>query len=333
MKKESIIYIASAVFLVLLVLLKLTVLKDEKDDTITIGLSYDSLESPWLLANHSIAKAEAEKRGAKTISVIAEGDAAKQNVQIENLVARQVDAILCFPKDSFAIIKSIKICKAAGIPIIMINRSVSGDILPDAQIIANNKAMGVKVLSAFADIARREGKTYNIILLIGNLNDENAGMRKAGHDEAIAANSDVLTLLTEVPTEWNLDIALKGLQNALQAFPTANLIVTPSDYLFPPIRSALEQNKRWAKIGEEGHFPVVSFDGDDVGMQYLKDGYNWADAAQDPTLEGQLAVEWAFKLMKGEKPPSNIIYDEGQIITVENFKEVGPAVWSYPLLK
>ena len=333
MKKESVIYIASAIFVAVVVLLKLTVLKDEKEETITIGLSYDSLESAWLLANHTTVVEEAEKRGAKTISVIAEGDAAKQNVQIENLIARQVDAILCVPKDSFAIIKSVKLCQSVGIPIIMINRSVSGKTLPDVQVIANNKAMGEKVLNAFADIARRDGKTYNLVLLIGNLNDENAGLRKAGHDAAIAANKDVLNLVAEVPTEWNLDIALKGLQNALQANPDANLIVTPSDYLWPPIRSTLEQNKRWAKIGEPGHFPVVSFDGDDVGMQYLKDGYNWADAAQDPELEARLAVDWAFKLIAGESPAENIIYDEGQIITIDNFDQIGPTVWSYPLLK
>jgi len=306
---------------------------EDSEEGVTLGLSYDSLESGWLVVNHAAVVEEAEKRGAKVISVMAEGDAAKQNVQIENLIARQVDAILCFPKDSAAIIKSVKSCKAAGIPIVMINRSVSGDVLPDVQVVANNKAMARKVLDAFADMARREGKTYKVVLLIGNLSDENAVLRKAGHHEALKANPDVFELLSEVPTEWNLDTALKGLQNALQANPDANLIVTPSDYLWPPIRSVLEQEGRWAKIGQPGHFAVVSFDGDETGMQYLKDGYNWADAAQDAHLEAKLAVEWAFKLIDGEVPTENLIYDEGQIVTVDNFDEVAPKVWSYSMLK
>ena len=303
------------------------------EKTITLGLSYDSLESAWLVMNHKAVIEEAEKRGAKVVSVMAEGDAAKQNVQIENLIARQVDAILCFPKDSAAIVKSVKNCKAAGVPIVMINRPVSGEILPDVQVIANNQKMAKAVLQTFADRARKEGKTYNVVLLIGNLSDENAALRKAGHHDAIAANPDVLKLVAEVPTEWNLDTALKGLQNALQATADANLIVTPSDYLWPPIRSALEQQGRWAKIGDPKHFPVVSFDGDEVGMQYLKDGYNWGDAAQDAFLEAQLAVEWAFNLIDGETPPQNIIYDEGQIVTPENFEVEAPKVWSYSLLK
>jgi ABC-type sugar transport system substrate-binding protein len=307
--------------------------KQKGPKVVTLGLSCDSLESAWLVMNHSEVIKEAKKRGVEVIPMIAEGDAAKQNVQIENLIARRVDAVLCIPKDSSAIVKSIKNCKAAGIPIVMINRSVSGKVLPDAQVIANNQVMAEKVLQSFADRARREGKKYNVILLIGNLSDENAALRKAGHQKAIAANPDVFKLVSEVPTEWNLDNALKGLQNALQANPEASLIVTPSDYLWPPIRSVLEQRGRWAKIGEANHFPVVSFDGDEVGMQYLKDGYSWGNAAQDAVLEAQLAVEWALKLIDGKTPPQNIIYDEGQIVTTDNFKELAPKVWSYSLLK
>lgn len=331
MSKRQILPVAAA----LLAFLALASCEKKKDGTrpLTLGLSCDSLESAWLVMNQAEIVKEAKKNGAEVVTMIAEGDAAKQNVQIENLVARQVDAVLCIPKDSAAIVKSIRNCRNSGIPIVMINRSVSGNILPDAQIVANNQSMGEKVLQAFADRARREGKTYNVVLLIGNLSDENAVLRKAGHQKAIAKNPDVFKVVAEVPTEWNLDTALKGLQNALQANPDANLIVTPSDYLWPPIRSVLEQRGRWAKIGEPNHFPVVSFDGDEVGMQYLKDGYSWGNAAQDALFEARLAVEWALKLIKGEKPPQNIIYDEGQIVTPENFPQEGPKVWSYPLLK
>ena len=68
-------------------------------------------------------------------------------------------------------------------------------------------------------------------------------------------------------------------------------------------------------------------------MQYLQDGYSWGDAAQDPVVEARLAVEWALQLIAGKTPPHNIIYDEGQIVTIDNFKELGPQVWSYSLLK
>ena len=193
-------------------------------------------------------------------------------------------------------------------------------------------ATKISYANQFADIAREEGKTYKAILLIGNLSDENAVNRKLGHDAGIAGNSDVFTVVAEVPSEWDVDVALKGLQNALQAHPEADMIITPSDYLYPPIRSALEQVDRWAKIGEPNHVPIVSFDGDEVGMQYLKDGYNWGDAAQDAVLEAEMCVDWAFRLIAGEVPEENMIFDPGQIVTIKNWDELAPQVWSYDLL-
>jgi len=302
-------------------------------EKIKIGVSFDSLISPWWVTNLDVMKKEAEKANAELIVVMAEGDAAKQNQQIESLLAQGVKAVICGPKDSNAIVASIKKCKEAGVPIIMDNRSVSGDVLPDVQVVSNNQLMATNLLQAFADNARSEGKTYNTILLIGGLSDENAVLRKKGHDEAIAANPDVFNVVAEVPTDWDLDTCLKGLQNALQAHPDANLIITPSDYLWPPIRSSLEQIGKWGKIGEANHMTVVAFDGDEVGMQYLKDGYSEGDSAQDAVLQGELCIEWALKLISGEKPTENIIYDEGQTITVQNFDEIAPQIWSYSLLK
>lgn len=306
----------------------------QSGEGIKIGISFDSLVSPWWVTNLEVMEKEAAAKGAETVVVMAEGDAAKQNQQIESLLAQGCDVIICGPKDSSAIIASIKKCNEAGVPIIMDNRSVSGDVLPDAQVVASNESMAEQVLEAFANMARDRGMgKIKTILLIGGLADENAVFRKAGHDKAIANNPDVFDVVAEVPTDWNLDTALKGLQNALQANPDVNLIITPSDYLYPPIRSALEQIDRWAPIGEKNHMMIVAFDGDEVGMQYLKDGYSWADAAQDAVLEGKLCIEWAFKLLAGEKPESNIIYDPGQIITVDNWNEVAPTVWSYGMLK
>ena len=298
-----------------------------------VGVSFDSLVSPWWVTNLEVMRSEAEKNDIELVVMMAEGDAAKQNQQIESMIALGVDAVICGPKDSNAIVASIRKCQEAGVPIIMDNRSVTGDILPDVQVVSNNENMARQLLMDFADIARREGKSYKAILLIGGLSDENAVFRKKGHDDAIAANPDVFTVLTEVPTDWDLDTCLKGLQNALQAHPEANLIIAPSDYLWPPIRSSLEQIGRWAEIGEPNHFTVIAFDGDEVGMQYMKDGYSSGDAAQDAVLQGELCIEWAIKLINGETPPENIIFDEGQIITRDNLEEMLPQVWSFSLLK
>ena len=298
-----------------------------------IGLSMDSLESAFWIANHKAILDKAKELDVEIVEMMAEGDANKQNQQMENLIALGVDAIICAPKDGGAIISAIKKCKEAGIPVIMDNRPVQGDIKPELQVLSDNYVMAKDVMQWFVDKAKKDGKKYNAMLLVGNLGDENAVERQKGHKEILDANKDVITLAAEVPTEWNHEVALKGMQNALQAHPEINLIITPSDFLFPPIKSVLEQNKKWAKFGEPNHMPIISFDGDEVGMQHLKDGYNWADAAQAADKTGWTCVEWAIKLAKGEKPAQDVIRDPGVLANMDNLSEVGPTIWGWSLVK
>lgn len=300
-----------------------------EDKKIKIGLSMDSLESAFWVANHKAIVEKAKELNVELVEMMAEGDPNKQNQQIENLIAQGVSAIICAPKDGGAIVAAVKKCKEANIPIIMDNRPVQGDIQPELQVLSDNYAMAKEVTQWFVDKAKKENKKYKALLLIGNLGDENAVERQKGHKEIIDANKDVIEIVAEVPTEWNHEVALKGMQNAFQAHPDINLVITPSDFLFPPIKSVLEQNKKWAKIGEPNHMPIISFDGDEVGSKYLIDGYNWADAAQAADKTGWTCVEWAVKLSNGEKPSEAVMRDPGVLLTADNQKEVGPKVWGY----
>lgn len=300
---------------------------------VKIGLSMDSLESAFWVANHTAMQNKAKEMGVEMVEAMAEGDPNKQNQQVENLIAQGVTALIIAPKDGAAIVAAIKKAKEAGIPVIMNNRPVQGDVKPELQILSDNYVMAKEALQWFVDKARAEKKTYKALLLIGNLGDENAVERKKGHTEILEASKDVIEVVAEVPTEWKHEVALAGMQNAFQAHPDIDLIITPSDFLFPPIKSVLEQTNHWKKIGEEGHVAIVSFDGDEVGMQYLKDGYNWVDAAQSADNTGNLAVEWAVKLSNGEKPDEDVFRDPGVIANIDNCKEVCPSVWGWSMVK
>lgn len=303
------------------------------DKKVVIGLSMDSLESAFWVANHKAIQAKAKELGVDLVEMMAEGDPNKQNQQIENLIAQGVSAIICAPKDGGAIVAAVKKCHEAKIPIIMDNRPVQGDVQPELQVLSDNYTMAKQALQWFVDKAKKDGKKYKAMLLVGNLGDENAVERKKGHKEIADANKDIIDVVAEVPTEWNHEVALKGMQNAFQAHPEINLVITPSDFLFPPIKSVLEQNKKWAKIGEPNHMPIVSFDGDENGCKYLKEGYNWVDAAQAADKTGFICVEWAVKMAKGEKPSEKVMRDPGIILNIDNMKEVGPTVWGWGAAK
>ena len=135
----------------------------DADDGIHIGLSMDSLESAFWVANYEAMVAEAEKQGVKMTAIMAEGDAVKQNQQIENLIASGVDAIICAPKDGAAIATSVKKAQAAGIPFIMNNRAVQGEVVPELSILSDNQTMAYDVLSWFAVLFKINIPHFRII--------------------------------------------------------------------------------------------------------------------------------------------------------------------------
>jgi len=294
-----------------------------------VGLSMDSLESAFWIANEKAMKAQAAKDNVQLVEVIAEGDANKQNQQIENLIAQGVKAIIVAPKDGSAIEASVQKAKDAKIPIIMDNRPVQGTIMPDLQVLSDNTKMATQALQWFVDKAKKEGKTYKALLLIGALSDQNAIERKAGHMAVLDANKDVINVVAQVPSEWKQDVALQGIQNAFQANPDINLIITPSDFLLPPIESALQQISKWNKIGVAGHVSLVTFDGDENGMSALKNGYSEVDAAQAADGTGFTVVDWAVKLANGEKPAQVTLLDPGKIATLDNATDVWPTIWGW----
>ncbi|MEA5067820.1 MAG: hypothetical protein VB067_02425, partial [Christensenellaceae bacterium] len=98
-------------------------------------------------------------------------------------------------------------------------------------------------------------------------------------------------------------------------------------------QSSLEQIGKWAKRGEENHVAVISFDGDVNGMQMLKDGYNWANAAQGAVGQGHMCVEAAVSLIKGETLTESDTIDPGIIATFENLDQVAALVWGWAGVK
>lgn len=306
----------------------------QKGGKLKIGLSMESLESQFLVMNHEAMVNKAKELDIELIVLIAEGDASKQNQQIENLISSGVKSIVIFPKDGASIASAVKKAQDAGVNVVMNNRAIQSDtVVPELEVLADNRQMAYSLVKDYGEKMRATSTKHKVILLVGNLTDSGAVERQIGHKKALEEYSDVFELVAEIPTEWDHDLALKGLQNSLQANPDASLLITPSDFLYPPMRSALEQANRWAKIGDPNHMSILSFDGDEVGMQYVKDGYAEGNAAQNPIFEGETSIEWAVKLAEGTKPSELVIYDNGIIVTEDNFEEVGPDVWSWGLLK
>lgn len=301
--------------------------------TYKVGLSMDDLNTEFWKGNYDAIYAKAAEMDVEIVEAIAGGDANKQNEQISDLIAKGCKVIIIAAVDSAAIVSAIDECAEAGVKTIMDNRSCP-DGTPDATVVADNEQIAYDEMTWLISYAQKQGITFeNAVMLIGDLGDQNAIQRRDGFQRAIDETPGVVNVAVEIPTEWDQQVALAGLQNALQANPDIDLIITPSDFLWTPIQSALEQAGKWAKIGEENHVAVISFDGDVNGMQMMKDGYNWANGAQGAIEEGHLCVEIAVKYLNGEEVTEAEMIDPGVVCNLENFEEVRETVWGWAGVK
>lgn len=299
---------------------------------ITIGVSFETLQTEYWVAGFNAIKDELTKRDIRLLEAVADGDANRQLEQVKNFVTRGVDGIIIVPKDASTIVPMIKEANAANIPMVLFNRPAAKSEAKSVAVVADNFAITKATVEFMAEQARKTGRKHKAMILVGDLGDINAVGRRDGFNAAVQGYADAVEVVAQVPTEWNQEKAQAGVVNALQANPDISFIFTSSDFLFPSIISALKSAGKYKKIGEEGHVILGGFDGDATAYQMLVDGYLDADGVQDVYFEAQACVQAVLDLKAG-KPVPDTIQDPGFVIHQGNLKEMVPRMWGANMKK
>ena len=299
-----------------------------------IGYSNTGRFSLALIAGEDYLRKFAEQKGWIFITAEAEQDTAKQAQDIDNLIARGVDLVMCNPTDSKAIISSIKASQAAGIPFVLYLRAEDpkGDAKADAYSGQDTVAQAYDAAIALSKIVAKNGvkaADVKVMHVIGDLRDQNAILRKQGFEQACKELG--WKIVVEVPAEWDLNKALTGATNALQAHKDVNVVLIASDYLWPGVKTALQNQNMLKKAGEKGHVFIGSQDVFPIAVDDIKAGYIDASTVIDMGGMAVVAIAQAEKLMKGEKltestnPPKRSVL-KATVITMDNVDTV-PNLW------
>jgi len=299
-------------------------------ENLTFGVTV-SMISGYYTAMINAIEAKAAEMGIELVLLVADDDSTKQNQQMENFIAQKVDAIICNPVDGTAISSAVQMAMDAGIPVITVDR-LAEEATPSKQIKGDAYGLSRDIMEWYAqsDEAKNLGRPTRTLVLVGQMSDSYAVDCLRAHREVIDENPDVFELVAEIPGEWNQDIILTGVQNALSANPDIDLIVSPSDFYIPPVRSALSQLNRWVTHSEPGHVYLMSNDGDVEGMQGVKDGYLLADGVVDARACGEWGVEYAFKVVMGEaENDGEVLSFPCFVVPYTRFDELAPSVYSY----
>ena len=261
------------------------------DKKITVGFSVSTQNNPFFVTMANSVKVEADKLGINVKIVDAQNDSAKQANHVADLIQSKVDVLIVNPVDSAAISNSVIAANQAKIPVITIDRSSDkGDV---AVHIASNNVKGGEMAAQY--IIDKLGEQTPVAELEGIPGASAARERGQGFHNLADSK---LKVLAKQSADFDRGKGLTVAENILQANPDIKAIFAQNDEMaLGAIGAAKSANKQ---------ILIVGFDGTDDGLAAIKSGDMAATIAQQPDKMGEVGIDTAVKLAKGENVEKNI---------------------------
>lgn len=260
---------------------------------ITIGLAVANLQADFFNQIKQSVSAEAKVKGVTVRVSDAGGDSATQVNQIQDFITRDVDAIIYIPAGATAAGVPVKAAKAAGIPVVNVDRNAPD--APGDTFIATNSVAAAKELGDY--VVQQTAGNAKIAVLQGQIGTTPQVDREKGFQQAVDAAPGV-SIVTEQTADWSQDKGFAVAQDMIQATPDISVFFGQADAM------ALGAAQAAANANLDPKPLVVGFDGDKAGIQGVIDGRINATMVQQTQLMGRLAVDSAISLAKGEKVPA-----------------------------
>jgi galactofuranose transport system substrate-binding protein len=268
-----------------------------KKDTYKVGFAQVESNNPWRIAQTKSMQDEAAKLGHQLVYTDAAGSAAKQVADVNSMIAQGVDLIFLAPREEKPLIPAVMAAKKAGIPVILLDRSVDPSLAKAGEdyvtfIGSNFIEEGQRVAEWLVKNANGKSK---IIELEGTTGSSPANDRKKGFDDAINAAGG-FTIVASQTGDFARDKGRQVAEALLQAHPDADIIYAHNDEMAMGAIAALEAAGK--KPGTD--VIVLSIDGGKEAVQAVIDGKINAVVECNPRF-GPKAFETMAKYAAGEK--------------------------------
>ncbi|MFC5586827.1 sugar ABC transporter substrate-binding protein [Nitratireductor kimnyeongensis] len=267
-----------------------SVLKGKDLAYIAFGLQY---EYQVTLVNR--VKELAAEKGMSISVYDGKGDPSTQTTQLLDIVSKQPDIILLNPVDATLLQGGVRRANESGIPLFMLE-----NLPPEGEWVAYNTfddvAGGSAAADAMAKLIGDEGLVLEVRGAIGSGQSEKR--YKGFHDRAEEKYPGFK--IETLKAEWTADNAHTLVLDAFTRDPNVAGIWAHNDEMIRGVVSALRQIDRLKLVGEEGHVPIIGFDGTPLGLERIREGIQDADVGQNPfsmaeSIVGEMENHFAGK--------------------------------------
>ena len=259
----------------------------------SIALVISTLDNPFFVTLKEGAEKQAKALDYDLVVLDSQNDPAKELANVEDISVRGVKILLINPTDSDAVGNAIAVANQKKLPVITLDRAANkGQVV--AHIASDNTAGGEM---AGNYIAEKLGKGAKIIQLEGIAGTSAARERGAGFAKAAQAHD--FKILASQPADFDRSKGLNVMENLLTAQPEVQGVFAQNDEM------ALGALRAIQAAGKKD-LVLVGFDGTDDGVKAVKGGKMAATIAQQPEKIGEIGVQTADKVLKGEKVEASI---------------------------
>jgi ribose transport system substrate-binding protein len=242
-------------------------------------------------------------------------DNIEEQVRImEDWITKKPDVMIFVPVDYVALVPTVQKAVTAGIPIVnYCNRMAAGKT--EIYIGSNDEQLAYDVAVHAFKAAGGKGR---VVILDGVPGAITAQDRHRGYRRALKDHKG-MELLAAQPANYSRLQAVQVMENLLQRFPQIDVVLAAND------EQALGAIEAIDAAGRLGKIKVTGVDANPPAIQSLLQGRLFVTADYSGFDQGYLAGEAAYRLLKGEKIPPELL------LPVVLVQKENASAWNIPL--
>jgi D-xylose transport system substrate-binding protein len=260
---------------------------------VKIGFAMDTVKEERWQRDRAAFEAHCNELKVDCVITVADNKADKQANDVDNILTQGVDVLVIAPHDATQAASMVEKAKAQGVPVISYDRLINSDKI-DLYISHQVPVIGRKI----AEYALQKVPKGNYIMVYGARTDNNAVIMQKEQMavlNAAKASGDVKIVAEQFINDWNPELALNFVENALtQNNDNIQAIVVSNDGMAGGVISALD------KRGLTGKIIVTGQDAQKDALQRIAQGKQTMTVYKPIIPLANAAVEAAIKLAKKE---------------------------------
>ena len=250
---------------------------------------------------------EGKKLGVEVIVLNAKEDPNLQVKQIQDMIAKKVDAVCLVPMKKDALVQGVKALNEAGIPVVIVNREIGEGCDYYCYVGTDTYNGAVTSAEILMKAIGGEGKIVEFHQHLGTGPEVDRSRALAD----VMKKYPKVQRIARLPHKGDRGQVIRQMQTMLQQNPDLKGVYAHGDMFGLAASQACQEKKRT-------DIAIVGMGGSREAIKAIKEGRLTGTSFQRPEEEGRVGVRIAVKAIKGEKPEKKSFPIECPAITKEN---------------